>query len=147
MKIPPQRIIVGASSRVDFDDILAPLVPQVIPRRLDRAVGRAERLHELHVQIRRQLEARRGINGDRLPELLLPRQQRGRLAGTVRGAGEQAERLTAGDRWFCLRFHFESREQVFDDQTLDIGQAEIAPGVTIGQAFVIEAQQMQERRM
>jgi hypothetical protein len=48
---------------------------------------------------------------------------------------------------FARNPRVELREQVFDDQTLDIGQAEIAPGVTIGQAFVIEAQQAQERRM
>jgi hypothetical protein len=40
-----------------------------------------------------------------------------------------------------------SREQVFNNHTLDVCQAEIAPGVTIRQAFVVEAQQMQERRM
>jgi hypothetical protein len=42
---------------------------------------------------------------------------------------------------------FVSLEHVFNNHTLNIGQAEIAPGVTIGQAFVIEAQQMQARRM
>jgi hypothetical protein len=55
--------------------------------------------------------------------------------------------LEFAESLFCLRFHFGSREQVFDDHTLDVCQAEIAPGVTICQAFVIEAQQIQERRV
>ena len=40
-----------------------------------------------------------------------------------------------------------SGEDVADDLAVDIGQAEVAPGVTIGQPFVIEPEQVQNCRV
>jgi hypothetical protein len=68
-------------------------------------------------------------------------------------ATSDATRLLVEKRTLSLpkisrsQVHIESSKQVFDDQTMDIGQTEIAPGVPIRQAFVIEAQQVQKRRM
>ena len=42
--------------RGDRHHVVAPAIRQVVPGRFDGAVGRAERLHELHVEIGRQLE-------------------------------------------------------------------------------------------
>ena len=47
----------------DRHHVVAPPIGEVVPGSFNRAVGRAERLHELHVEIRRQLEQRGGLDG------------------------------------------------------------------------------------
>ena len=44
--------------------VVAPVVAQVIPGGLDGTVGHAERLHELHIKVGGQLEARREIDAE-----------------------------------------------------------------------------------
>jgi hypothetical protein len=44
------------------DEVLAPIIGVIVPGGLDGAVGDAERLHELHVQIGRDREERGGID-------------------------------------------------------------------------------------
>ncbi len=47
-----------------FGEVLASVVGIIVPARFDRAVGDAERLHELHVEVRRYVEQRFGIDDD-----------------------------------------------------------------------------------
>ena len=58
----------GAGSKVFdcLDEIRTPVVGIVVPGRFHRSVGRAERLHELHVQIRGNVEQRCGVNQNRV---------------------------------------------------------------------------------
>jgi len=40
-----------------------------------------------------------------------------------------------------------SGDDVIDDVAVDIGQAKVPPGVTVGQTFVVQPQQVQDRRV
>ena len=48
-------------------------------------------------------------------------------------------------RWKTGLARFRSGEQFLDDPSVDVGQAEVAAGVAVGELLVVEAQQMQDR--
>ena len=62
--MPPQRIIGGPSCARDRHDVVAPLIAQVIPGRLDGTICCTQRFHELHIEIGRQFEQRLRIYQD-----------------------------------------------------------------------------------
>ena len=88
----------------DLHDILAPLIAHMIPGRFDGTIGRAQRFHELHVEIRRQLEQRLRIHQDGAAVLPL-RFQRCRRGDPKRSGGGDTGRRHR--RFFeeCSSFH------------------------------------------
>src|SRR4051794_20917510 len=65
---------------------------------------------------------------------------------TILAVASTASRVKIRANMIRLRI-LASGDDLFHDVAVDVGQAEVAAGVAVGEALVIEAEQMQDRRV
>ena len=92
----------------DLHDVVAPLIAHVIPGRFDGTIRRAQRFHELHVEIGRQFEQRLRIHQDGAA-VLPPRVQRLRRGNPNGPGGGDTGRRDGGFFEECPSFHSTTR--------------------------------------